>query len=75
MSSSHFAIGELFRRLLAKCVLSVANGEAQDACGIDYLCEGLQADIECGIHAMYSIRETHKVEEEWGFLLIDARKE
>ena len=55
-------------------MLLVANGEAQDACGIDQLCPGLQADIECGIHAMYSIRETHKVEKEWGFLVIDARE-
>ena len=42
------------RRLLAKCVLSVAKGEAQEACGIDQL----QAGIEGGIHAMHSIWET-----------------
>ena len=67
------AIGEVLRRLIAKCVLSVAKGEAQEACGIDQLCGGLQAGIEGGVHAMHSMWETHKMEEEWGFLLIDAR--
>ena len=29
------AIGEVLRRLIAKCLLSLAKGEAQEACGID----------------------------------------
>ena len=53
--------------LIAKCVLSVAKGEAQLACGIDQLCEGLQAGIEGGVHALHSIWETQKMEEEWRF--------
>ena len=56
-------IGAVLRRLLAKCVLSVAKGEAQEACGIDQLCGGLQAGIEGG-HTMHSFWETHKMEEE-----------
>ena len=66
-------IGEVLRRLLAKCVLSVAKGEAQEACGIDQLCGGLQAGIEGAVHVMHSIWDAHKMEEDWGFLLIDAR--
>ena len=58
---------------LVNCVLIVTKGEAQGACGIDQLCGGLQAAIEGGVHAMHSIWETHKMEEEWEFLLIDAR--
>ena len=29
------AMGEVLRRLIAKCLLSVAKGEVQEACGID----------------------------------------
>ena len=58
---------------IAKCVLSVAIGEVQEACGIDQLCGELQAGIEGGVHARHSMWETHKMGEEWGFLLIDAR--
>ena len=56
----------------AKCVLSGAKGRAQEACGIDQLRGGLQAGIEGDVHAMHSLWETHKMEEEWGILLIDA---
>ena len=66
-------IGELFRRLVAKCVLLVAGEEAQIACGVDQLCGGLEAGIEGGIHAMSSIWDAHSFEEQWGFLLVDAR--
>ena len=66
------AIGEVLRRLIAKCVLSGAKGRAQEACGIDQLRGGLQAGIEGDVHAMHSLWETHKMEEEWGILLIDA---
>ena len=52
----------------------MAKREAQVAYGIDQLCEGLQADIDGGINAIHSMWETHqKMEEEWGFLFIDAR--
>ena len=50
-----FVMGELWRRLIAKCVLSVAKVEAQEASGIDQLCGGLQAGIEGGVHAIHSI--------------------
>ena len=51
----------------------MAKVEAQEACGMDQLCGRLQAGKEGGVHAMHSTLETHKTEEEWGFLLIDAR--
>jgi hypothetical protein len=66
-------IGERWSRLTAKCVLLVAGGEAKDECGVDQLCAGLKARIEGGIHAMRLLWEQHKAEEEWGFLLVDAR--
>ncbi len=66
-------IGETFRRLMAKLVIAVTRNEAQIACGVDQLCAGLQAGIEGGIHAVQQIWESHKEEEDWGFLMIDAR--
>jgi hypothetical protein len=47
--------------------------EAKDKCGIGQLCANLEAGIEGGIHAMRLLWEQHEVEEEWGFLLVDAR--
>jgi hypothetical protein len=66
-------IGESWNRLNAKCVLFVSVGEAKEACGVDQLCVGLEAGIEGGIHAMRLLWESHKAEEEWGFLLVDAK--
>ena len=36
---------------------------------------GLEAGIEGAIHAMSVLFEEHRKEEDWGFLLIDARNE
>jgi len=63
---------EIWRRTLAKIILEVAGGAAKDACGTDQLCAGLEAGIEGGIHAMKLMWDIHHMEEEWGFLLIDA---
>jgi hypothetical protein len=65
-------IGESWMRLISKCVLNVAGGEAKEACGVDQLCVGLESGIEGGIHAMRLLWEQHSAEEEWGFLLVDA---
>ena len=43
------SIGEVLRRIIAKCVHSVAK---EEACGIDQLCGGLQAVMDGGVHAM-----------------------
>jgi hypothetical protein len=60
-------------RFDSKCVLFVAGGEARDECGVDQLCAGLEAGVEGGIHALRLIWELHAQEEEWGFLLVDAK--
>ena len=44
-------IGEIWRRLLAKCVLKVAGTQAKDAYGNAQLCTGLEAGIEGAVHA------------------------
>ncbi|WP_288993061.1 hypothetical protein, partial [uncultured Marinobacter sp.] len=66
-------IGETWRRAIAKSVLHIAGKGAKEACGIDQLCAGLESGIEGAIHAMQHMWELHKAEEEWGFLLIDAK--
>jgi hypothetical protein len=57
----------------AKILLLVPGAEAKEACGIDQLCApGLEAGIEGGIYAMQALWDLHEMEENWGFLLIDA---
>ena len=65
-------IGEIWRRLFAKCLLKVTGAEATEACGTDQLCAGLKSGIEGGVHAMQEVWDEHRMEEEWGVLLIDA---
>jgi hypothetical protein len=57
----------------SKCVLAVAGDKARDECRVDQLCAGLEAGIKGRIHALCLIWELHAQEEEWGFLLVDAR--
>ena len=66
-------VGETWRRMMTKCLLKVAGPEAKDVCGTTQLAGGLEAGIEGAIHAMHVLWEEHKKEEDWGFLLIDAR--
>jgi hypothetical protein len=40
---------------------------------VDQFCAGLEAGIEGGMHAAKLLWQEHSQEEEWGFLLVDAR--
>ena len=66
-------IGEIWRRIFAKCVIVIAGGEAKEQCGDEQLCAGLEAGIEGGIHAARQAWTDNEEDEEWGFLLVDAR--
>ena len=66
-------IGETWRRLLAKCLLRVSGQEAKAACGTEQLAGGVEVGIEGAIHAARLQWAQHSQEEDWGFLLIDAR--
>ena len=44
-------IGESWRRLFAKCLLSVAGKEAAEECGIDNLSGGMSAGIKAAVHS------------------------
>ena len=58
---------------MAKCLLRVAGLEAKAACGTMQLTGRVEAGIEGAIHVMRVLWEEHQTEEDWGFLLIDAR--
>jgi hypothetical protein len=45
-------IGEIYRRLIAKCAISVIGHQATTACGNLNLCAGLPAGIEGAVHAV-----------------------
>ena len=66
-------VGETWRRMMAKCLLRVAGLEAKAARGTTQLAGRVEAGIEVAIHAMRVLWEEHKQEEDWVFLLIDAR--
>ena len=66
-------VGETWRRMMAKCLMRVAGPEAKTACGTTQLAGGVEAGIEGAIHVMRVLWEEHQTEEDWGFLLIDAR--
>ena len=66
-------VGETWRRFMVKCLLKVAGPEAKAACVTTQLAGGLVAGIEGAIHTMRVLFEEHREEENWGFLLIDAR--
>ena len=45
-------MGETWYLMLSKCVLAVTGAEAEEACGTEQLCGGLEAGIIGGIHAV-----------------------
>ena len=66
-------VGEVWRRLFAKSVIKVAGRQAKSACGTSQLCAGLEAGIEGAVHAVNALWEVHQHDDDWGFLLVDAR--
>ena len=66
-------VGETWRRMMAKCLLWVVGPEAKVSCSTTQLAGGLETGIEGAIHAMRVPWDEYKKEEDWGFLLIDAR--
>jgi hypothetical protein len=45
-------IGEIFRRLIAKCVIRQTGHRAMEECGSFNLCAGLPAGVEGAVHAL-----------------------
>jgi hypothetical protein len=53
-------IGEIYRRLFAKCLLKAIGSQATAACGNYNLCAGLPAGIEGAVHAVRSVYEAQE---------------
>jgi hypothetical protein len=68
-------IGEIWSRLIAKVVLVEAGPGAKNVCGDNQLCAGLEAGIEGRIHAANQWWKEIELEENNGFLLVDARND
>jgi hypothetical protein len=58
---------------LANVLLHMFCSGAKEAYGIDHLCASLGGGIKGGFHAKLHLWDLHKQEEEWRFLLIDAK--
>jgi uncharacterized protein YsxB (DUF464 family) len=68
-------IGDVWRRLVAKCVLTGAGHSATTTCGSDQLCAGLRAGTDGAIHGVSTLyNELEDSDSDSGFLLIDAVK-
>jgi hypothetical protein len=66
-------IGGVWRRLVAKCVLTGAGHSAPTSCGSDQLCAGLRAGTDGTIHGVSTLyNELEDSDSESGFPLIDA---
>ena len=59
-------VGEVLRRILAKCVMNVAKEDVAHASGSLQLCAGQKSGSEAAMHAIFEADETD------GILLIDA---
>ena len=66
-------VGEIWRRLLSKCLLRVTRPEATNACQNDQLCDRLKAGIDCTVHEVRYIWESKSSTEDWVFLLVDEK--
>ena len=62
-------VGEVLRRILAKCVMNVAKEDVAHASGSLQLCAGQKSGSEAAVHAMHAIFEADETD---GILLIDA---
>ena len=62
-------VGEVIRRIMGKCVMSVTKQDVIDACGSMQTCAGHKSGSEAAVHAMRSIFDADDTD---AVLLIDA---
>ena len=62
-------VGEVIRRIMAKCVMKILKQDVIDASGSLQVCAGLKCGSEAAIHA---IRKIFEADDSDGVLLIDA---
>ena len=57
-------VGETWRQILENSVLVVMGEEANEACGMEHICGGLESGIEVGIHEVRLMWQQHAQEED-----------
>ena len=62
-------VGEVIRRIMGKCVMSVTKKDVIDACGPLQVCAGHKSGSEAAVHAMRSVFDANDTD---AVLLIDA---
>ena len=65
----HIGVGEVIRRIMGKCVMSVSKPDVIDACGSLQVCAGHKSGSEALVHAMRSVFDADDTD---AFLLVDA---
>ena len=66
-------VGETWRQIFAKCVIKVTWPEANHACKDGQICAGLKVGIDGAVHRVQYVWDSNSTEENWVFLLIDAK--
>ena len=62
-------VGEVFRRIIGKCVMNIAKKVVVEVSGSLQLCAGQKSGSEAAIHAMHTLFETDETD---GVLLINV---
>ena len=65
---------ETCRRLFSKCFLKVTGPETTNVCQDDPLFAGLKEGIYGSIHGIQAICDANLSMENWGFILVDAKR-
>ena len=65
-------IGDINWRFVAKIILLVTGEDAMEACSSDQLCARLKFGCEGGVHGMTAAFDVASVNEDAGFMLVDA---
>jgi len=66
-------IGEVLRRIMAKCIILATGDDVIQTCGYDQLCVGIKSGIEGAIHFMSDYYEENcDVETDWCMIMVDA---
>ena len=68
------SVGETWRRLFSKCVLKFTVPEATNVYQYYHICSKLRTGIDRAVHDVKYIWDVNSSIENWGFLLVYAKK-
>ena len=67
------SVGETWRRIFAKCALTITGPESNSMCQDYQICDRLKAVIDGEAHGVQSICGAKLTTEDWVFLLVDSK--